>query len=173
MNIRAIAMLCLAALLGAVAVFLARDWIESQVPSQVVITKDRVPLTKIVVARRDLFLGDQLKSGTLEEREWPTHAVPAGSFKSLEKLIEEDRVVLRSILANEPVLANKITGKGERTTLSPVISKNMLGNCYGRGLIPAVWRSLSWRCTREDPWFALRQRHQRQMGRLRDGRQGR
>ncbi len=69
MNIRAIAMLCLAALLGAVAVFLARDWIESQVPAQVVITRDRVPLTKIVVARRDLFLGDKLKSGNLEERE--------------------------------------------------------------------------------------------------------
>ncbi len=125
MNIRAIAMLCLAALLGAVAVFLARDWIESQVPTQVVITKDRVPLTKIVVARRDLFLGDRLKSGNLEEREWPTHAVPKGSFKSLDKLIEEKRVVLRSITANEPILAKKVTGKGGRASLSAVISKTM------------------------------------------------
>ena len=125
MNIRAIAMLCLAALLGAVAVFLARDWIESQVPAQVVITKDRVPLTKIVVARRDLFLGDKLKRGNLEEREWPTHAVPKGSFKSLDKLIEEKRVVLRSITANEPILAKKVTGKGGRASLSAVISKTM------------------------------------------------
>ncbi len=125
MNIRAIAMLCLAALLGAVAVFLARDWIESQVPAQVVITKDRVPLTKIVVARRDLFLGDKLKSGNVEERDWPTHAVPAGTFKSLDKLIEDKRVVLRSITANEPILAKKITGKGGRASLSAVISKTM------------------------------------------------
>ncbi len=125
MNIRAISMLCLAALLGAVAVFLARDWIESQVPTQVVITKDRVPLTMIVVARRDLFIGDKLKSGNLEEREWPTHAVPAGTFKSIDKLIEENRVVLRSITANEPILANKVTGKGGRASLSAVISKTM------------------------------------------------
>ncbi len=118
MNIRAIAMLCLAALLGAVAVFLARDWIESQVPTQVVITKDRVPLTKIVVAKRDLFLGDRLKSGNMEEREWPTHAVPAGTFKSIDKLIEDNRVVLRSIMANEPILANKITGQGGGASLS-------------------------------------------------------
>jgi len=125
MNIRAIAMLCLAALLGAVAVFLARDWIESQVPAQVVITKDRVPLTKIVVARRDLFLGDRLKSGNLEAREWPSDAVPARSFESIDELISEDRVVLRSIAANEPILASKITGKDGRASLSAVISKTM------------------------------------------------
>ena len=125
MNIRAIAMLCLAALLGAVAVFLARDWIESQVPAQVVRTVDRVPLTKIVVAKRDLFLGDKLKRGNVEERDWPTHAVPAGTFKSIDKLIEENRVVLRSITANEPILANKVTGKGGRASLSAVISKTM------------------------------------------------
>ena len=125
MNIRAIAMLCLAGLLGAVAVFLARDWIESQVPAQIVITKDRVPLTKIVVAKRDLFLGDRLKRGNVEEREWPTHAIPAGTFKSIDKLIKENRVVLRSITANEPILAKKVTGEGGRASLSAVISKTM------------------------------------------------
>ena len=125
MNIRAIAMLCLAGLLGAVAVFLARDWIESQVPAQIVITKDRVPLSKIVVAKRDLFLGDRLKRGNVEEREWPTHAIPAGTFKSIDKLIKENRVVLRSITANEPILAKKVTGEGGRASLSAVISKTM------------------------------------------------
>ena len=33
---------------------------------------------------------------------------------TLDKLIEEKRVVLRSITANEPILAKKVTGKGGR-----------------------------------------------------------
>ncbi len=119
---RAIGVLCLAALLGAVAVFLARDWIESQVPAPVVITEDRVPLTKVVVAGRDLFLGDRLEAGNLEEREWPAHAVPAGAFKDMAKLTGEDRFVLRAIMKNAPVLASKITGEGGRASLSAVIS---------------------------------------------------
>ena len=40
------------------------DWIDSQVRAPVVITADRVPPTKAVVAGRDLFLGYWLEASS-------------------------------------------------------------------------------------------------------------
>ena len=78
MKTRAIGMLCVAALLGAVAVFVARGSIDSHVLAPVVIATDRVPLANVVVARRDRFLGDRLEASNHGQPHQSMRLMPRG-----------------------------------------------------------------------------------------------
>ena len=126
MKQRAFLMLILATFLAGGAVWLAKDWLESQI-QPVVANESTMPLTKVVVARVKLSFGNRLQRQHLTEVDWPAGNVPPGSFNSIDKLLEgeKERVVLRVIEPSEPVLAAKITGPGGRATLSTLISKDM------------------------------------------------
>jgi pilus assembly protein CpaB len=53
---------------------------------------------------------------------WPADAVPAGAFSSIAELMQGGtRLVLSPIEVNEPVLTLKLTGPGERATLSALV----------------------------------------------------
>ena len=53
---------------------------------------------------------------------WPIDAIPVGGFRSIQEMLGQGkRVVLTAIEANEPVLASKITGQGQRATLSAML----------------------------------------------------
>jgi pilus assembly protein CpaB len=126
MKQRAFLMLIFAAVLAGGAVWLAKDWLESQI-QPVAANEQAVPLTKVVVARVKLSFGNRLQRQHLTEVDWPAGNVPPGSFNSIDKLLEgeKERVVLRAIEPSEPVLASKLTGPGGRATLSTLISKDM------------------------------------------------
>jgi pilus assembly protein CpaB len=128
MSVRGVLLLALAVMLGGIAVFLARGWIEAQVPKTIVMTEPSAPaiaLATVVVAKKDLFFGDRLNEGLLEEAQWPTERVPAGSFKSIDELLKQHRQVVRPIAKNEPVMASKLSGEGGRATLSAVVNDEM------------------------------------------------
>ena len=62
----------------------------------------------------------------LREQPWPEHALPAGGFSKISELLGSGRrVVLTAIEPNEPVLALKITGPGQRATLSALVKPGM------------------------------------------------
>ena len=121
-------MLGLAILLGLAAVYFARGWIESQ-RQQVVATETRINLTTVVVAKRHLKLGDRITQEFVEEVPWPVSNVPPGSFAKVADIVRgsDQRVALRSIQINEPVLKHKISGFGGRATLSALIEKDLRG----------------------------------------------
>lgn len=128
MNVRGILLLALAVAFGGAAVFLARDWLEAQIPKTVVMAEPSQPaiaIATVVVARRDLFFGDRLTAALLEEAQWPSERVPAGSFKSVEELLKQHRQVVRPIAKNEPILSTKLSGEGGRATLSGVVNDEM------------------------------------------------
>lgn len=77
----------------------------------------------IVVASKNLDYGDHIDAGDLRLVKWPAGAVPAGSFGKIDDIAGPgvDRVVLRPMEANEPVLATKISGNGGKSSLSSVI----------------------------------------------------
>ena len=56
---------------------------------------------------------------------WPQDALPAGAFGKIADLTTAKRVVALPIDANEAVLASKITGPGQRATLSAVLQEGM------------------------------------------------
>jgi pilus assembly protein CpaB len=81
---------------------------------------------KVVVAKSPLRFGNPLQSGVLAEVDWPENAVPPGAFASVNELLAPGkRIVLAPIEPNEPVLAAKLTGPGQRATLSAVIRPGM------------------------------------------------
>jgi len=88
---------------------------------------DAKDVKRVVVAAVPLHFGTVLTAGALAEVEWPASSVPAGTFTSREALLAAggQRTVLAAIAKNEPILAAKITGVGQRGTLSAVIETDM------------------------------------------------
>jgi pilus assembly protein CpaB len=81
----------------------------------------------IVVATKPLRFGNELSSSSLREVSWPEEALPAGAFRSISDIMDAGgrRVVLTAIDPNEPILSSKITGPGQRATLSATLQDGM------------------------------------------------
>jgi len=122
-------MIGFAVLFGLLAVFLAQTWLNNQdaahMRSLEAQRKAPAPERSIVVAARPLRFGEQLTASALRELPWPQEALPAGAFGKIADLIAAKRVVLTPMEPNEAVLASKVTGPGQRATLSAVLDPGM------------------------------------------------
>jgi pilus assembly protein CpaB len=121
-----IIMIAVAAVFGLLAVFVAQSWLNSQAEARLKsLEAQKVKPTatqSLVVAGRALRFGNELSPSVLREMPWPADALPQGAFRSINEMLGQGkRVVLTAIEANEPVLASKITGQGQRATLSAMI----------------------------------------------------
>jgi pilus assembly protein CpaB len=124
-----IVMIGFAVLFGLLAVFIAQAWLNSQAEMRarnLDAQKKPLPTQTIVVAAKPLRFGAELGTMSLREISWPQDAVPAGAFAKISDLTSNGRrVVLTAIEANEPILASKITGSGQRATLSAMLGEGM------------------------------------------------
>jgi pilus assembly protein CpaB len=120
-----IIMIVLAAVFGVLAVVLANMWLADQ--RGAVAATPGTPEDTIVVARNALKFGDALTTDNLREIAWPSSALPTGAFRTRADALAGDgqRQVLMPIGVNEPVLTSKITGPGQRATLSAVLTEGM------------------------------------------------
>jgi pilus assembly protein CpaB len=120
-------MFLVAIALGVTAVALTRTWLESQVRGPTMISKDAPGMSTIVVATRALRYGMELSGTDLKEVPWQVNAIPQGTFRSKTELLQgkDRRSVLSSIEANEPILEWKITGPGQRASLSALLQEGM------------------------------------------------
>ncbi len=130
MRFSSIFMFLLAIVFGIAAVALAQHYLEGQVTMVSIAPeagKAPVPMNTIVVATRQLRFGTEVKHEHLLEVEWPAGATPSGSFATISEVLTNEgrRVVLSPIEASEPVLSWKVTGPGERATLSAVVEDGM------------------------------------------------
>ena len=119
MKIRSFILIGLSLVLGLVAVMLIRNHDLASAAPPV--------MARVVTAKAPLNFGDRIEPGKLQVIDYAPQAVPAGAFSKIEDVAApgEERVALRLIVAGEPVLASKISGKGGRATLSTVIDKGM------------------------------------------------
>jgi pilus assembly protein CpaB len=124
-----IVMTAFAGLFGLIAVFLAQTWLNNQAEARLrslEAQRNATPAAHtIVVASKPLRFGDELSSRSLREVPWPDDALPAGAFVRVADLTASKRVVLMPIDANEAILAAKITGPGQRATLSAMLRDGM------------------------------------------------
>jgi len=122
-------MIGVAAVFGLLAVFIANSWLNHQADLRMrslEANKQPVVGDTLVVAARPLRFGTELSPSVLREISWPESAAPAGSFKKIEQVMAGGRrVVLTAIEPNEPVLSSKITGSGQRATLSAMLDQGM------------------------------------------------
>ena len=127
MRIGSVLIFVVALLFGLGAAVIAMNWLEGQRgPARVVVAPQNTSVRKVVVAGQPLRFGTEITALMLKEVDWPVGAVPTGSFLSVADLTKsgERRVVLAAIEKDEPLLAWKITGPGQRASLSAVIGSN-------------------------------------------------
>jgi pilus assembly protein CpaB len=123
-------MIGFAVVFGLLAVFIAQVWLNNQASMRaknLETNKTQVASQTVVVAKQPLRFGTELSASMLQEVPWPSDALPSGAFARISDVMSGGRrVVLAAIEANEPVLALKITGAGQRATLSALVKPGML-----------------------------------------------
>jgi pilus assembly protein CpaB len=129
MRLSSILMFVLAVLFAGAAGIVAQFWLEQQrraVQPASIQTKE-ISTGRIVAAAEPLRFGSDLNAKSLREIEWPSSNIPSGAFASIDELLKgsERRVVLSAIEVNEPILKWKITGPGQRASLSAIIDNAM------------------------------------------------
>jgi pilus assembly protein CpaB len=124
-------MVGLAVVFGGISIFAADRWVKSQAPVaapvvEVAKAEPSIETTKIVVAKDALKYGTEITADLLTEVDWPSNALPAGSFKSIAEVTDgTKRVVLSAFTQNEPILLSKLSGKDGRGSLSNLIEPGM------------------------------------------------
>lgn len=117
MRVRGLLLLAVSLVLGLIAI----GWVHGTRNS------GQAPARSIVVAATALNFGDRLTPAALRTLDWPNGAIPDGAFTAIDDIAGagQDRVVLHSIEAGEPVLAAMVSGAGQRASLSSLIDKTM------------------------------------------------
>jgi pilus assembly protein CpaB len=124
-----IVMVGIAVVFGLLAVFVAQGWLnyQAELSRRTVAPKPQQVATRtIVIAAGPLRFGAHVTADNLREVAWPDEAIPAGTYGSIAELTSGGkRIVLASIERNEPILRTKVTGPGQKATLSAVIQDGM------------------------------------------------
>ena len=124
-----IVMVGIAVVFGLLAVFVAQGWLnyQAELSRRTVAPAPKAAATRtIVIAGGPMRFGAHLAADNLREVSWPDEAIPAGTFGTIADLMSGGkRIVLASIEKNEPILRTKITGPGQKATLSAVIQDGM------------------------------------------------
>jgi pilus assembly protein CpaB len=116
--------LAVAVIFGIVAVILANRWLSTQVPEDnVVIQREQIPITKIVVAGQDLDIGSKLTDQNLLLVDWPKANVPKGAFEKIEDVSE--RVIVNKAFAGVPIVAAELAAPGSGVGLVASIKPGM------------------------------------------------
>ncbi|MCL4183862.1 MAG: Flp pilus assembly protein CpaB [Burkholderiaceae bacterium] len=110
---RALIMLLLSLVAGIAAMVLAARWLNEQSLAKTE--------AHVVVAARDIELGQPLNASMVTLVPWPAGSVPAGSFAKAEAI--DGRVVRTQLLRGEPVLEAKLAPVGTKGGLSAVIGQ--------------------------------------------------
>jgi pilus assembly protein CpaB len=110
--------LFLAIVMGGIAAVMARHWLEAHA----ITSAAGQSVGTIVVAAKPLAFGATLAADNISEIPWAAKALPDGAFATKDEILKDGRrVVLSSLDRNEPVLRSKITGPGQRGSLSSLL----------------------------------------------------
>ena len=118
----------MAFVLASLAGILALNWLEGQRQiEQPVAVKQPMKSKTIVVAVNRMGFGTELSTTNLREIEWHAEQLPEGAFDKVSNILKagERRVAISPIEPNEPILRWKITGPGQRATLSALLGPDM------------------------------------------------
>lgn len=108
--------LVVAALMGLGAVILAREWISRQAPDA------PAPASSVVVTGARVTFGTELNDDNVSEIPWALPEIPDGAFSTKEALFKDGRrVALSPMERGDLILASKITGPGQRGSLSALL----------------------------------------------------
>lgn len=129
MGVARIVILILAALAAGVAAFLVQGLVSSKGEKSQTKTASSFSVTEVLVAQRDLNLGQQIAPNDVRWQQWPEGAItPAYFVKSQDAQALKKAVgstVRQAILAGEPITAQKIVQAGGAGFMSAILSPGM------------------------------------------------
>jgi len=118
--------------LAGLATYMAKNYVDQYQQQLVQERQQRAPTIKtvdVMVAARDLKYGEKLETDAVKRVSYPEGALPEGVFKEVASLFPEDtrapREVLRSMVAGEVILTNKVTDPGEAAGISTRLQEGM------------------------------------------------
>ncbi len=122
--------LCVSAVLGLAAIFVAKVFLPGQGAAKVPgLSAQAAAGVPVVVAARDMKYGDKVDADHLRVMRLPPEAVPQGAFTTVAAVLSADHggapVVLTPIAAREPLLPTKLSGPGARPTVAAEIAEGM------------------------------------------------
>ncbi|MBZ9792427.1 Flp pilus assembly protein CpaB [Rhizobium sp. 3T7] len=120
--------LVIAFFLAVAAVFAMRGYLADQQARLLAMSGTKVQEKTLVVAAKAMRFGDRVRPESLKAIPWPSNETPTGSFTNIEAVVGDDaqpRYAMEAIDPGEPVLSSKITGAGERATLSAALDQGM------------------------------------------------
>src|SRR5258708_25297628 len=127
MPLRTIATFAIAIVLGLIAVVLINVYMGSTRKAQVAQAQAGVG-SPVVVAQAPISRGGVIQPAQLKVVNYPAGSVPAGAFTTISQLTggkDQQRVALRDLGPDEPVLANRVTLPGGKLNLATEISPGM------------------------------------------------
>ena len=111
-NVKALALLFLALLVGAAAAVYAANWASQQ---------GNTRSSMVAVAAADIELGSKITPQMLTLIDWPSGAIPPGAFTQTNLLV--DRVVKVTVTRGDPIVERKLAPAGTQGGLSAVIAE--------------------------------------------------
>jgi pilus assembly protein CpaB len=119
---RILFVLLLAVASGTLAGFSVMRYLRER-PTALIIPDSRERTEPVMVAARDVGLGEILREGDLKVVDWPAGAIPVGYAASSNEVV--GRGVLDNIRTNEPILDSKLASLTEGGGLPPLIPQGM------------------------------------------------
>src|SRR5690349_17706047 len=110
----------IALLLGVIAVYLANIFLTNTEAAKAEATAGT---TKVAVAAVPLDYGVALTPEKVRFVDYPTNSLPAGTFARVGDILPagRQRIALRPIAVNEPILAGKISGTGQTASIAAIL----------------------------------------------------
>src|SRR5262249_36085792 len=109
--------LLVAIVMGGIAALMVRNWIAEH-------AAHTQQSGTVVVAAAPLSFGTALTRENVTEISWTSGAVPEGAYATRDDLFREGRrVALTPMQRNELILKSRITGPGQRATLSALLDE--------------------------------------------------
>jgi pilus assembly protein CpaB len=127
-SIRTIATFAIAIFLGVVAVILTRSYLSAVGQNDVARPAAVAGSVPVVVAAQSLDRGVMLEPRMLKLVDFPANSVPSNAFHRIEDLTggkDQERLALRPLVENEPILAPNVSGPGGKLNLSGTIAAGM------------------------------------------------
>ena len=113
--------LLIAIVMGGIAAFMARNWITAHA-----IVSPVAPMGTMVVAAAPLTFGTVLTRENTTEISWSAGRLPEGAYATKDDLLKDGRrAVLAPVGRDEPILKTKVTGPGQRASLSALLDEGM------------------------------------------------
>jgi len=127
MPLRTIATFAIAIVLGLIAVVLINSYIGSSKKTQVAQVQAGVG-SPVVVAATPITRGVVIQPQLLKVVNYPAGSVPQGAFTSVAQLTgakDVQRIALRDLSPDEPVLATRVTAPGAKLSLATELDPGM------------------------------------------------